>query len=75
MRDDFPADVGDALAMIAAAATSSGYQSWRSSRCSSRSRRASEYLEDVPVADTVLVLQALALQRDMAAELESQLLP
>jgi hypothetical protein len=34
-----------------------------------------EYLEDVPVADTVIVLQTLALQRDMADELESPLLP
>ena len=34
-----------------------------------------EYLEDVPVADTVLVLQALAGTRGMAAELESELLP
>ena len=33
------------------------------------------YLEDVPVADTVLVLQALAARRGMAAELESSLLP
>ena len=34
-----------------------------------------EYLEDVPVADTVLVLQALAERRAMAAELSSKLLP
>ena len=34
-----------------------------------------EYLEDMPVADTVLVLQALAARRGMAAELESELLP
>jgi len=34
-----------------------------------------EYLEDTPVADTVLVLQALARQRGLAAELESALLP
>ena len=34
-----------------------------------------EYLEDMPVADTVLVLQALAGRRDMATELESPLLP
>ena len=34
-----------------------------------------EYLEDVAVADTVLVLQALARRRDLAAELESPLLP
>jgi hypothetical protein len=33
------------------------------------------YLEDVPVADTVLVLQALAGRRDLGAELESPLLP
>jgi hypothetical protein len=34
-----------------------------------------EYLENVPVADTVLVLQALAGRRDMAAALSSPLLP
>ena len=34
-----------------------------------------EYLEDIPVADTVLVLQALAERRDLAAELSSPLLP
>ena len=34
-----------------------------------------EYLEDVPVADTVLVLQVLAERRAMAAELASDLLP
>ena len=34
-----------------------------------------EYLEDIPVADTVLVLQALAARRGIAAELSSPLLP
>ena len=34
-----------------------------------------EYLEDLPVADTVLVLQALAQRRDLQAELSSPLLP
>jgi hypothetical protein len=34
-----------------------------------------EYLEDLPVADTVIVLQALAARRGMAAELSSELLP
>jgi hypothetical protein len=35
-----------------------------------------DYLEDVPVADTVLVLQALARRRDLAIDLsESALLP
>ena len=47
----------------------------RSRACSSRSRCGTEYLEDIPVADTVLVLQALAARRGMAAELESALLP
>ena len=35
----------------------------------------SEYLEDIPVADTVLVLQALATRRGFAVELSSPLLP
>jgi hypothetical protein len=34
-----------------------------------------EYLEDLPVADTVLVLQALARRRGIAPELSSPLLP
>jgi len=34
-----------------------------------------EYLEDIPVADTVLALQALAARRGLAAELSSPLLP
>ena len=34
-----------------------------------------EYLEDMPVADTVLVVQALAARRDLAATLTSPLLP
>ena len=33
------------------------------------------YLEDLAVADTVLVLQALAARRGMSAELTSPLLP
>jgi hypothetical protein len=33
------------------------------------------YLEDIPVADTVLALEALAEKRDMSARLTSQLLP
>jgi len=33
------------------------------------------YLEDIPVADTVLVLQALADPRGLVAELSSPLLP
>ena len=37
--------------------------------------RRDEYLEDIPVADTVLVLQALAARRELAADLASALLP
>jgi len=35
----------------------------------------SDYLEDMPVADTVLVLQALAGRRGLTTELASPLLP
>jgi hypothetical protein len=34
-----------------------------------------EYLEDIPVADTVIVLQALAGRRGLRVELASALLP
>jgi hypothetical protein len=73
IRDDFPRDVGDALAMIAAEDVV-GYVEAVESVLESFETR-DEYLEDVPVADTVLVLQALAERRGMAAELESALLP
>ena len=73
IRDDFPRDVGDALAMIAAEDVV-GYAGAVESVLESFETR-EDYLEDVPVADTVLVLQALAERRDMAAELESPLLP
>ena len=44
-------------------------------RCSPTSRARDDFLEDVPVADTVLVLQALADERGLAVELESSVLP
>jgi hypothetical protein len=73
-RDDFPRDVGDALAMIAAGTDAVGYVEAIESVLESFETR-SEYLEDVAVADTVLVLQALAAERGLSAELESALLP
>ena len=73
-RDDFPAEVGDALAYIAAGTDRVGYVNAVERVLESFETR-TEYLEDVPVADTVLVLQALARRRGMAAELESPLLP
>ena len=73
IRDDFPRDVGDALAMVSAEDVV-GYVGAIESVLESFETREG-YLEDVPVADTVLVLQALATRREMAAELDSELLP
>jgi tetratricopeptide (TPR) repeat protein len=72
-RDDFPADVGDALAFVAAHDVV-GYAIAVDSVLESFESR-DEYLEDIPVADTVLVLQQLAGRRGIAAELSSPLLP
>jgi hypothetical protein len=72
-RDDFPKDVGDSLAFIAAQDVV-GYANAIESVLESFEAR-DEYLEDIPVADTVLVLQALAGHRGLAAELSSPLLP
>ena len=73
-RDDFPADVGDALAMIAAGTDAIGYVDSVERVLESFEQR-DEYLEDVAVADTVLVLQALAERRGLTTELASPLLP
>ena len=73
IRDDFPREVGDALAMIAAEDVVGYVEAVESVLESFETRE--EHLEDVPVADTVFVLQALAGRREMATELESALLP
>jgi hypothetical protein len=70
---DFPAPVGDALAMIAAE-DPVGYIEAVEAVLESFETR-DEYLEDLPVADTVMVLQALAARRNMATQLSSPLLP
>ncbi len=70
---EFPHDVGDALAFIAAQDVV-GYTYAIEDVLESFEKR-DEYLEGIPVADTVLVLQALAAQRGFAAELSSPLLP
>lgn len=72
-HDGFPTDVGDTLAFLAAD-DPVGYDAAVQSVLESFETR-DEYLEDVPVADTVLVLQALAARRGFTAELESELLP
>jgi hypothetical protein len=72
-HEGFPTDVADALAMLTAQDVV-GYVEAVEDVLESFETR-DEYLEDVPVADTVLVLQKLAQKRNMEAELESELLP
>jgi hypothetical protein len=72
-RDDFPNDVADALAALALRDVDA-YSSAVSSVLRSFEAREG-YLEDIPVADTVIVLQALAARRAMPVELSSSLLP
>jgi hypothetical protein len=72
-RDDFPADVADALASLALRDVD-GYGEAVCAVLGSFETREG-YLEDIPVADTVIVLQALADRRAMAVELSSPLLP
>ena len=72
-ENGFPHDVGDALATIAAA-DRVGYVDAVESVLESFEAR-EEHLEDMPVADTVVVLQALAARRDLAAALSSPVLP
>jgi hypothetical protein len=69
----FPAAVGDALAFLAAG-DPIGYIEAIEHVLESFENR-DDYLEDLPVADTVIVLQALAARRGLAAELSSPLLP
>jgi len=72
-HEGFPTDVADAMAFIAAEDVA-GYAVAVESVLESFETRA-EYLEDIPVADTVIVLQALAHRRDIDVELASPLLP
>jgi hypothetical protein len=72
-HEGFPSDVGDALATLAAQDVVGYVEAVESVLESFESRH--EYLEDLPVADTVLVLQAFATRRGMTAELSSPLLP
>jgi hypothetical protein len=73
-RDEFPQDVADALATIAAEDVVGYAQAAEAVLESFETRE--EYLEDVAVADTVLALQALARKRGIAHDLPaSRLLP
>jgi hypothetical protein len=71
--DGFPGPVAAVLAAIAAEDTL-GYSDAIEAVLESFETR-EDYLEDLPAADTVVVLQAFAARRDMAAELNSPLLP
>jgi hypothetical protein len=72
-RDDFPRDVAAALSAIAARDLHPYGTAVYDVLRSFETREA--YLEDIAVADTVLVLQALAADRGLVVELESPLLP
>ena len=72
-RDDFPAAVADALVALAAG-DAAAYGSAIGDLVADFESR-DEFLEDTPVADTVLALQVLAKERDLAVELSSKLLP
>lgn len=68
-RGDFPAAVAAALVAIAAA-DHAGYSRAIEELLDDFERR-TDFLEDVPVADTVLVLQHLAAGRELAIELRA----
>ena len=72
-RDDFPAAVADTLAALAAC-DATGYAMAIRALLEDFERR-TEFLEDIPVADTVLVLQTLAEVRGLVAPLKSPMLP
>jgi hypothetical protein len=72
-RDGFPDDVARALAALAAHDEDAYQEAVQDVLRSFETR--DEYLEDLPVADTVLVLQELAEPRGLEVELTSPLLP
>lgn len=72
-RDDVPGPVADALSALGTG-DRAGYESAIRALLDDFERR-DEFLEDVPVADTVLVLQRLAAERGHTVELASELLP
>jgi hypothetical protein len=74
LAETFPHDVADALAALASPDPVAYVEAVESVLESFETRE--EYLEDLPAADTVLVLQALAERRGLEpAQLESELLP
>jgi hypothetical protein len=72
-RDDFPPAVADSLAALASG-NADAYATAVRALLEDFERR-EEFLEDLPVADTVLVLQELAGVRGLAVPLASSMLP
>ncbi len=72
-EDAFPRPVAAALVALAARERAAYGEAVRSVLASFEERDA--YLEDIPVADTVIVLETLAARRGIAAGLHSSLLP
>jgi hypothetical protein len=72
-RDDFPRPVADVLVPLAAGDAAVYGPAIRSLVANFESRE--EFLEDTPVADTVLALQVLAAERGMDVPLVSAVLP
>lgn len=72
-RDDFPSAVAASLAALAAREAGAYEEAIRALLADFERR--DEYLEDTPVADTVLALQVLAGSRGLAVDLSSPLLP
>jgi hypothetical protein len=72
-RDDFPPAVADALAAVSARDAEAYEPAIRALLADFEGR--DEFLEDIPVADTVLTLQRLAEPRGLAIELASPMLP
>jgi hypothetical protein len=72
-EDAFPQPVADALAALSARDAGAYSEAARAVLASFEERES--FLEDVPVADTVAVLERLAAERCVAAGLRSPLLP
>jgi len=72
-REDFPPAAADSVAALAVADAPDYETAIRALVADFEGR--TEFLEDIPVADTVLALQVLAEERGLAVELESPLLP
>jgi len=72
-RDDFPAPVADTLVALSGGDARRYGDAIHELLADFEGR--DEYLEDIPVADTVLALSALSVRRGLAVSLTSPLLP